>query len=185
MPTVTIGGVDYESYVDLADAQRYLAAQIEATAFLAATPDQQGAALVSMTRTIDRQTWQGTATDGYANGAWPRTGLFYPDGVTPVPPDVVPFQIIDAVCEGASLLINGSNLQDVPNTFNTQKSLKAGSVEVVNFRTTDPSPRFPQVVQELVGYWLGGGSGFPVGSVASGTGGRTVFNEQYNVNQGF
>lgn len=184
MPSVTINGVNYTSYVDLADADTYLAAQIEATSWATATNDQRGIALVTMSRIIDRQIWQGSPVDFAANGAFPRNGIVYPDG-TPVPNTVVPQEIINGVCEGASLLLNGSPLQDSASTFNPQKSIKAGSVEIVNFRQVGPQPRFPPQVQELVGFWLGGGDSGLMGSVATGTCGESIMDRRYNVNQGF
>jgi hypothetical protein len=184
MPTVTIGGNDYASYVDLADAQVYLAAQVTATDWAAATPDQQSAALVSMSRTLDRQPWLGTQTDDYETHAWPRSGLFYADGITPVDPNTVPDAIVNATCEGAAQLLAGVQIEDEATTFNFTKSLKAGSVEIVNFRQVDPAPRFPQVVQELIGLWLGGQFTLQ-GSKSSGTRGRSIMEEQYDVRRGF
>jgi hypothetical protein len=185
MPTVTINGVDYDVYADLPTAQAYLAAQITATAWNAADPTTQSQALVSMTRTLDRQLWQGAQTDGYETHAWPRTGLYYPDG-TPVDPESVPLALVDACCEGAAQLVDGSTLQDVANTFNYDKVIKAGSVSVEKFRQVDDAPRFPQVVQELIGFWLGGdSSNIPVGARSTGTGGRSIMGEKYDVNRGF
>lgn len=185
MPVVTINGNDYDCYIDLADALIGWAAQPEAITILAMTPDQQGMYLVAMTRTIDRQVWQGAPTDEYQEPtAFPRTGLFFSDGVTPVPSDVVPMQVSEATAAGAALLANGSTLQDQPNTFNNTQKLKAGSVEIDYFRNIDPQPRFPQIIQELIGLWLGGAFTLQ-GSRASGTNGKTIFNELYDVNRGF
>ncbi len=184
MAEVEINGESYRSYVSLADAQTYLAAQIEATGWAAATPEQQSVALVTMTRILDRQRWQGIPVDYYDDGAWPRSGVTYPNTAIAVPDDVIPLQIIDACCEGASQLLNGATFQDAPNTFNAQKSLKAGSVEIVNFRTVGDNPRFPQVIQELIGWWLGGQS-TPLGSVSAGTEGRSIMDRTYDVFVGF
>lgn len=186
MPTVTINGVNYDVYADLATANDYLAAQISAATWNDAgtTDEQRSQALVSMTRTLDRQRWVGTQTDGYETHAWPRSGVFYPDG-TPVDPGLVPQAIIDACCEGAAQLLDGNGIQDSPDTFDYNRVVKAGSVMVERFRQTDPQPRFPQVVAELIGFWLGGGQNLPADSLSSGTGGKTIFNEQYDVNRGF
>jgi hypothetical protein len=184
MPQVEIFGNSYDSYADLPTAIEYLSANIEASDFLTASADVQGQALVSMTRTLNRQQWQGKQTDGYETMAWPRSGLFYPDG-TPVDPNSIPDAVVSACCEGAADLCAGSNLMDAANTFNYTKRLKAGSVEIENFRQVDDVPRFPQVVQELIGFWLGGGGDLPVGSQSSGTCGKTIFNESYDVNRGF
>ncbi len=184
MPIVTINGQDYDVYIDLADALIYWQGQVESTTILGLDSDQQGACIVSMTRTLDRQVWQGapTALSGQLH-AWPRTGLSYADG-TSVASDSVPIQVIDACAEGASQLAAGSNLQDTPNTFDAQKMLKAGSVTIMNFREVGPFPRFPQVIQELIGLWLGGGA-VTLGSESYGTRGKGISSHQYNVNQGF
>lgn len=183
MPTVTINGNDYDTYADLPTALVYWAGQIEATDIMAMTSDQQSAALVSMTRVIDRQVWQGEQTDGYETHAFPRSGLTYADG-TPVDSGSVPCQIAEACMEGASQLASGASFQDQANTFNTTKTLKAGSVEIDYFRQLGPFSRFPQTIQELVGLWLGG-RGNVFGSESTGTGAKTIFNEQYDVNRGF
>jgi hypothetical protein len=189
MPYVEIpqsGGVEYDTYIDLADADIYLAAQITATGWAAATPDQRSAAIVSMTRTINRQTWQGKPSDGFESAAWmafPRSGLVYRDG-SPVDPTTVPQEVIDATCEGASYMLNGVPIQDESSTFNPTKIIKAGSVMLESFRLIEPLPRFQPAVQELIGQWLGGGP-LATGAESSGTEGRSVMKEQYNVNQGF
>jgi len=180
---VVINGNTYSAYADLVTANLYLAAQIQAVDWAGATDDQKGSALVTMSRIIDRTRWQGTQTDGYEDHAWPRSGLSYPDG-TPVDPNSIPSQIVDACCEGAALLIAGDTFQDTASTFNTTKVLKAGSVMIENFRQIGPQPRFPQIIQELIGLWLGG-STTPRGAVSSGTCGKTIFNETYDVNRGF
>lgn len=183
MSTVTINGTDYPSYATLEYAIQYLSASIEATDFLAATATVQSQALVSMTRTIDRQSWQGTQTDGYEDAAFPRTGLYYRDG-TPVDANSVPVQVEDACCEGAAQLVSGGTFMDAATTFNYQKVIKAGSVSVENFRQIGRQPRFPQVIQELIGLWLGGAL-LPLGSESTGTDKRTIFNELYDLTTGF
>ena len=182
---VTIGSNEYDVYVDLDYADTYLAANIDAQAWSLATDDQKGAAIVSMTRLLDRQNWQGTPTDGYAAHAFPRSGLFYSDDANlPVDPYTVPVAVLEACCEGANLLIGGTDITATSNTFNQQKILKAGSVMIENFRTTGPFPRFPPQVQELIGQWLGGRPG-PALASSTGTDGRSIMERQYNVDQGF
>ena len=185
MPTVTINGNEYNCYIDLADADVYLGAQLSATTWATATDDQKGMALVTMTRILNRQVWQGepASPESAEWMAWPRSGLEYRDG-TAVPDDAVPLEIIDATCEGASYILNGSNLQDVPDTFNPNKIIKAGSVMIESFRLIEPLPRFPQAVQELVSFWLGG-PGTLIGAESAGTCGRSIMGERYDVNEGF
>lgn len=186
MPTVTIGSNTYDVYADLPTAQAYLAAQLTAITWNDpnTTPDQQSAALVSMTRVLDRQKWQGEQTDGYETHAWPRSGLIYADG-TDVDPTIVPDALVNACMEGAAQLLDGSTLEDVSTTQNITRSLKAGSVQIEYFREIDGSPRFPQVIMELIGLWLGGMSAIPFGAQAKGTDGKTAFRDTYDVKQGF
>lgn len=185
MAFVTIGSNEYDTYVDLDYADAYLAADLSATAWMLATDDQKSAAIVTMTRLLDRQTWLGVPTDGYATHAFPRTGLVYSDDNNfPVDPDTVPVAVLEACCEGAALLVGGTDLTGTTNTFNQQRLLKAGSVMIENFRTVGPFPRFPPQVQELIGQWLGSGSGAPL-VTASGTCGQSIMERMYNVDQGF
>ena len=182
MPTVTINGVVYEVYGDLPDANAYLQAQITATAWAAASDLTKSQALVSMTRVLDRQKWLGQPTDGYLGMAFPRTGIFYPDN-QPVDPGIVPFEVIFATFEGAAQLVAGVSIEDVASTFNYNRLIKAGSVEIEYFRQTGAAPRFPQVIMELIGQWLGG-----VGQVAArafGTRKRSIMGEKYDVSRAF
>lgn len=184
---VTIGDYTYWVYADVPTSIAYLTGQFsdDATAFLASTTDQQATALVAMTRTLDRQYWQGAPTDPlHQANAWPRIGLCFPDG-TPVDAYMTPQQIIDACCEGAAMLTNGSDLQATQNTANLQRSLKAGSVTIENFRQViGTSPRFPQVVQELIRFWIGG-SPTALGSESTGTGRKAESDRQFNLTRGF
>lgn len=176
MPTVTIATVDYDAYLTLAAAESYLGAQITAAAWQASTDDdQKGRGIVSGTRFIDRQGWQGEKTDPDQAHAFPRTGLTYDDG-SEVPSDAVPQEVLDANCELAALLVDGSNLQEVsnPGEQNVQ-SLKAGSTAISYFRTdAQAGQRLPQVVQELLGRWLSGAAPALLG-VATGTDGEDAF----------
>jgi hypothetical protein len=170
----------------LADALTYLAGQSEASAFLAADANQQAIWIVSMTRLLDRQTWQGSVTDGYGQiHAWPRAGLFYP-GAPPVAvnPLDVPQQVIDACFEGAAQLAAGSSIQDAANTFPNQRMIKAGSVAVEYFRELGPFPRFGPIIQELIGYWLGGGGNFP-SAISTGTSGKSEAKRNFDFSRGF
>lgn len=183
---VQIGDVSYDSYASLPYAQLYLAAQIQATTWAASTEEQQSVALVSMTRVLDRQTWQGEPS-GPVSGPWhafPRSGLFYSDGTTPVDPEVIPTEMMDACCEGAAILLAGYPFQDEPDTFNFNRIIKAGSVMIERFRQIGPQPRFPQIIQELIGLWLGG-SDTPFGALAHGTRRKSIFNHRYDFNRGF
>lgn len=62
MAIVTIASVDYEVYADVATADAYLAADLRLNAiWSAATADDKARAMVTATRLLNRQSWQGTA----------------------------------------------------------------------------------------------------------------------------
>lgn len=183
-PTVTIGGNVYEVYADLPTANEYLAAQISAESWRAATDDTKCMALVSQTRLFDRQAWQGEPAAAGQPHAFPRTGLTYPDG-SPVDPTTVPQQMSDACCEGAAALIDGAATQDTASTDNTTRILKAGSVLIEYFRTVPVDLRFPLPVQELIGFWLAGAAGALALSQASGVDGCSEFKRDPDFSQGF
>ena len=177
MATVTIAGNSYDAYRSLADTEAYLEAQISAAAFQASTDDDaKGRAIISMTRFIDRQEWQGEKTDPYQAHAFPRTGLTYADG-SDVPSDAVPTEVLDAESEGAAIMMEGTDIQGTanPNAQSIQ-ALKAGSASITYFRNEVIATRFPQIVQELLGRWLAGASPGLV-AVATGTDGEDQFAE--------
>ena len=189
MPTVEINSVTYDVYVSLADADAYLEAQIAAATWQGlsdsdADVDRKERAIVSATRLIDRQLWQGEKADPYQVHAFPRTGLVYPDSGDDVPSDAVPQEVVDATCELASLMLDGSEVQALadPNTSNVQ-SLKAGSVAISYFRAEPSLDRFPLIIQELLGFWLAG-AGVGLTGVATGVDGEDRFSDQFLVNEG-
>jgi len=180
MPTVTIGGTAYFVYQDTAEIDAYAAAAIgdNADAWRAAELEDKQRGAVSATRLIDRQTWQGLKATDSQDGQFPRSGLKFADG-TAVPSDLVPQQLNDADCELAMALVAGAPVQDQADTANMNRRLKAGSVEIEYFRAITGSPRFPQIVTELVGLWLGGSAPVFAGSFASGVDGSTAFTDDY------
>lgn len=185
MATVTISGNDYDTYRDLADTEEYLEAQISAATFQASTDDnQKGRAIVSATRFLDRQEWQGEKADQYQVHAFPRTGLTYVDG-SDVPSDAVPTEVLDAESELAAIMIDGTDVQgtNAPGA-QTIQSLRAGSAAITYFRGEEQLSRFPQIVHELLGRWLLGAAPGLV-SIATGVDGEDEFDEdRFGLNGG-
>ncbi len=169
MAVITTGGNDYPAYQTVAEIDIYAAAAVGDTAdgWNAADPTTQAPAAVSASRLIDRQQWQGEKTDPTQAEAFPRTGLYYPDG-TAVPSDVVPQQVLDANSELAMDLLAGGTVQTDPSTQQQTRMLKAGSVTIEYFNIPGTGTRFPLTVMELIGFWLGGMAG-AVGSESTGT----------------
>lgn len=157
MPTVTINAVEYEVYADLAAANPYLAADFElAAAWAALTDDQKAQALVTSTRYIDRQRWQGEKVSEAQPLAWPRSGAFC-NGVE-VSSATVPQEIIDASIVLAALIANDPAVQNNSTTGSNIESVKAGSAAVQFFRPTDGTV-FPTRAQALAGCLLAGSTG--------------------------
>lgn len=147
MAEVDVGQETYTTYADVDTADIYAEAAIHATAWqdlgstLTADLDAKGRALVSATRTLDRQVW----LDAY--NTFELRAVEQP--------------IIDASIELAIALLDGSDVQNVQTGVERIKSMSAGSVSITNFRGIDSPTRFPQIVQELLRGYLG----------SSGTGG--------------
>lgn len=167
---VYIGSNEFQSYATDEEALQYLSASIsdQATAFAAADADTRAKGLVEATRLLDRQVWL-AAYDTFAERAAVQ-------------------DIVDASIELAALFVNG-DLDALSNpTVNSseQKRIKAGSVEIENFRTlsTDRGAynRFPLFVQELLRPYLSATSSINGGS--SGGTSRDGAIETYEVNEG-
>lgn len=177
MAEVQIGAETYFVYADVATANAYMEAAVgeAADAWRSADETAQGRALVSGTRAIDAQSWKGQKTVADQPGAFPRIGLFYPDGQA-VPFDEVPLQVVTASIELAAMLNAGQPISPAAERQATAKRLKAGSVEIENFRQFGPVGIWPPTIMDLLGFWLANGRGLGVaGSVATGTCGRSAF----------
>lgn len=184
MPLINLDGHDYDVYVTVEDADVYLDGQISADTWRAADDDVKKRSIISSTRLIDRQQWQGEKTDEYQVHAFPRTGLTYPDG-RDVPSETVPQEVVDACCELASALLDGSTVQDSMQPGESLvQSLRAGSVAISYFRSPQGlGERFPTVAQELLAFWLASNRGVSP-TIATGTCGRDRFRDEFDVNQG-
>src|SRR5262249_45356748 len=140
-PTVSLDN-DFTVYADVDTADVYMDGAFHGSAWRASDDDTKARALVDATRLLDRQQWK-AGYDTYA------LRLATPN-------------IVNASIEIALDLINGSDLQDAPIQVETNRSLRAGSVEIVNFRAPyavngiDVPRRFPQIVQELLAPYLAG-----------------------------
>ena len=188
MATVEINGVPYFVYADVTEADEYMAASVgeAGDAWRDADDDAKARALVSGFRAIDAQAWKGEKTDPAQEGDFPRTGLFYPDG-SEVPSDEVPPEVVTANIELAAMLNAGQPIDPAEARSTTARRLKAGSVEIENFRQFGPLGVFPSAVQKLLGYWLAGSGGTGIGGSESyGTCGRSAFRRpQYKPSRGF
>ncbi len=112
MPTViaTPGASNATSYVTVAEADTYLEARPNVTAWTLASATDRAVAVITATRLLTPLSWLGSRTSRTQALAWPRTACVDPDapvGYTGYrgdesiyfDPAVVPARIKDATCE--------------------------------------------------------------------------------------
>ena len=192
LSTIQISGEDYVAYASVAEADIALAVDpTRKSTWEALTDDNKGIDLVAATRRLNLLLWQGAKTGGAAQvNAFPRSGLSYKDD-TPVPDDAIPKDL-----ERASILLAGSIAStpaqaDAGTSGSAISRVKAGAAEVEFFRqqeTVTGKPVQDETVFELVRQWLKGrASSTAVGAMASGTGGKSQFEEtnRYGRTEGF
>lgn len=182
--TITVGT---NSYITVANANTYFASSLSNDDWSALDDDTKERALITATRMIDRQIWSGAKTSDAQALQWPRTGVIDSYG-NDVSSGSVPQAIIDATCELALAIYQDPTIQTTKSTSTNTKRVKAGSAEVEFFRPQKIG-RFPTLVQELIGQFLGGANALPT-PYASGTDysskiDPSVCGNDYNVNEGF
>lgn len=174
MGTVTIDATDFDVYGDVAGATSYFLGTTQYGTWSALDADTQGRLIIMATRFLDRQRWQGSKTSEAQALEFPRTGLTDKNGVA-VDDATVPVAVEQATYELALTFNTSTAIMNAISSGSNVKRVKAGSVEVENFRPTDFSRgRFPKLVQELVGLWLGG-SGSTAAGFAFGQGERRYY----------
>ncbi len=179
MATVTILGVEYDTYATVAEADDYLEADFTATVWRAETDDDEKArALVTATRLLDRQIWPGEKADEAQPLAWPRMGVTGYDDYE------IPQAVIDACCLLAKYIHEGSTVETSVSTANNTRRLKAGSAEIEYFFPLANGTRLPLPVQELLAGLLGGGSAISAAQ-SFGTDGTPVAGENFGLSSGF
>ncbi len=171
---VEIAGKFYETYADLAYTDDYLNADPSADAYRAMDTDGRGRQIVNGTRVLNVQPWAGQKTDPDQTEAWPRTGITI-NGVA-VDPDTIPMDIVNANAELANASANGIDIANFVSTAQTQRRIKAGSVEVENFRMSPNQYRtfpLPRPAWELIQKYMGG-AGQAAGIKSNGTCGASI-----------
>jgi hypothetical protein len=115
--------VGTNSYVSMEDANAYIQARLNSSAWSDAVASSQEAALITATRAIDRLMLVGRRADADQPLAFPRYGQ-----------DAVPQAVIDATCEEAlALLANGDS---------TRRQLQADGVTRFQIGTLSESYAF-------------------------------------------
>ena len=182
MATITISGNDYTTYSNLADADDYFIGSTDYTTWDGYTDLEKERALISATRLIDRQPWQGSKDDEDQTLDFPRTGL------TCNGSDVTADDSLELAVEASQLLaldlLTGATDTSTNTNESLTKRLKADTVEIEYFRA-DPSAitRFSSDVMELIGCFLS--SAVPLSSsIATGTDG-TALDDDFSLSKGF
>lgn len=154
MPTtVTIGSDEYDVYVSVAQVDTYANGSLTADAWDALVEDDKARVIVSVTRWIDSQCWQGDKVDPVQPLAWPRT--------------VGDIALIEEAAIQLSVILaaNPTLMSDLTGATVTSgggiKVLKAGSVQIEYFRAMNFSvygsgriDPFPRNIMALIGQWL-------------------------------
>lgn len=173
--------VGTNSYITRAEANTYFAEALHAATWDAATDENKDKALVTAFRMIDRQTWEGEKTVSSQVQEFPRTGLTDKDG-NAVSSSSVPQEVKDGQAELALSLLDDLTVQSQASTGTNVKEVDAKGVSVTFFNPSNPDEetRFPTIVQELLGPFLGN-DGFDLlaseslGSDATGLFGQTEY----------
>lgn len=194
MGQVSISGTNYDIYGTEAGAKTYFAAATHAAvsgvAWAALDSALRKKALVTATRTIDRQPLAGTPVSPAPPALhFPATGI---DASLALNAESVPVVVEYATYELALALLQDAAVQTQANTGSNVASTRAlrrveGAVtredETTFFGPTiSRAPRFPTIVQELLAPVLGG-SGLAL-TVASGVCDDSFFDGvSWNLNQ--
>lgn len=195
--TVT-GGVAREVYGGLVACDAYILDMIGdgATAYQALitadSDDARKRLLISATRYIDRQRWEGTANgfDG-TTLAFPRDDLEDEDGDEVSNADQLAL-VEQAVFELVAILAADADVTSSADQGSNIKSMGAGSARLEFFSPTKPgsgATKLPTAVHELLGDWLlSTGAAMPrvsvTGGVATGTDGCPSFEDDDDADLG-
>ena len=185
MATIVIGADSYTAYASVADADVFFNGSVDYATWGALTTDEKSRSLVTSTRMLDRQLWQGEKEDPLQALAFPRTGVFDCAGVAVEPADTL-VVVTEASIILALAVFTNNALLTTASTIDLTKRLKAGSVEIEKFRASSDeiaAGRFPLDVMELVGCYFSGRSSIS-GALSFGTDG-TAFDADFGLSEGF
>jgi hypothetical protein len=170
MPTtVTIGPDTYDVYVTPAQVDTYANGSLTASAWEDLTADDKSRVVVSVTRWIDSQCWQGEKLDPLQPLAWPRTV----GDIATIEQAAIMLSVLLAANPSLMDEMTGATVAADGGT----KRLKAGSVEIEYFRklnfgfySTGSLQPFPRNVMGLLSAYLCGN-----GNSAWGLSGSSAF----------
>lgn len=187
MGTVTINSVPYTIYGTLAGAAEYLNATTHANAaWTAASTDNKARALVTATRQLDRQSWQGSKVADDQALAWPREDVTDRNG-DEVDDSEIPDDLILASYELAYVVLSAPASQNTADTSSNIAEVYAKGAGARFFRPTEGT-RFPVIIDELIGQYLAGAAAFAYAlPVAGGTDTESDFDscDEYGFTRGY
>ena len=148
--SVSIAGNAYPVYGSRARAIEYLNAHPSGTTFTEGDFDDQGRAMITARRWLDRQSWLGDKTVSSQETAFPRD-----------PDTTVPLAIEFASYELSLLILDDPEIMNQESQGSNDKVLKAGPVSIEFFSRTDGGGGsfsgkgvFPPQVADLIGPYL-------------------------------
>lgn len=188
MGTVTISGTAFDIYGTRAAADTYMSARLGNESWKGASSSDKDKSLVSGTRYIDRQNWQGQKTDLITPQPleFPRTGLTDKDG-NAVGSVLVPLLVEEANYEMALTILADTTASDNATSGSNIKAVRAGTAEVKFFRAEDGT-KLPTTIHEMIGLWLDGNlTSASTGNLVTGDDGCSTFTDidQWGRNRGF
>lgn len=159
----TVGSASANSFVSVAEADTYLEARLNSSAWTGTEPKKQ--AVIEATRELSALSWQGYRVDDTQALSWPRFNAPNPDSTSSLSvydTTEIPQRIKDATCELALEFLKAGTT-DVAALDSTAGTIEE-TVGPITTRWADPSQRaaglarYPRVMK-LIGPLLGIGSG--------------------------
>ena len=146
--------VGTNTFVTQAAADAYMASHARGSVSWGALGDPaKEIYLVTAFRELQRLCYKGAKTGGSAQtAAWPRTSVLDREG-DPIDENTIPDDIKNAQIEYAYELSVNANIEKDPSSRNNRKRLKAGPVELENFRPL-AGRAYPRVVSEFLAPYL-------------------------------
>jgi len=165
---ITIGTTDYDVYGPRVDADTYFNGKLNRSTWANAAGSDKDRALVSATRTLDQQLWEGLPTDLVTPQvlAWPRTGVTDKNNQA-VADSAFPTDLLNGYYELAQQILDDPALDEAANQDSNIKSVTADVVNVRFFRPVTGSI-LPTSVFNWIKQFLGSNTS-NIGGFATGT----------------
>lgn len=125
----TVSGATANSYVTRAEAESYLARRLNNANWNSADDDTKDQALITATKRIDQESFQGYRVESTQALKWPRSVVQIPGEYGYYATDAIPQPIKDAVCEYALELLSTDSLSE--SGLNNFKELTVGPISMV------------------------------------------------------